>query len=161
FSFHLTPSFDRRNVTRIPISSRLKRNLRMLWNWFTPVSRRLSQPRRASLRLSLEPLETRETPTVNLLSQFDGTNNTGCYPPDTNAAVGPNYVVETVNESLAIYNKSTGSLVSSQTLKSFFGANFDSNGGSGMFDPSVMYDEQSGRFIIEVAVNDSAAHKSY
>jgi hypothetical protein len=68
-------------------------------------------------------------------------------------------VVETVNETLAIYNKSTGAFISSQTLQSFFSGFV--TGSIGMFDPTVMYDEAAGRFIVEAAVKDSTNSKSY
>jgi hypothetical protein len=69
-------------------------------------------------------------------------------------------VVETVNETLAIYDKATGTRLSSQTLQGLF-SGFDTGGSAGLFDPSVMYDEQAGRFVIEAADNDSANHKAY
>jgi hypothetical protein len=88
-----------------------------------------------------------------------GVNGTGWYPPDTSLAVGPGHVVETVNETLAIFNKSTGALISSQTLQSFFSGFV--TGSNGMFDPSVMYDEGAGRFVVEAAVKDPTNSKSY
>jgi hypothetical protein len=105
-------------------------------------------------------LEERVTLSVTMGSSFMGENNTGWYPPDTNLAVGPSHVVEIVNETLAIYNKSTGAFVSSQTLPSLF-SGFDTGGSAGTFDPSVMYDEQAGRFVLVDMVNDSANHKAY
>src|SRR5438552_616890 len=73
-----------------------------------------------SFRPRVEALEDRLVPAVNLLGSATGLNNTGWYPPDTGVAAGPNHVVETVNERLGIYNKSTGALVSSQDLSSLF-----------------------------------------
>jgi hypothetical protein len=105
-------------------------------------------------------LEDRVLPSITVLSGFNGMNNTGWYPPDTNLAVGPTQVVEVVNQTLAIYNKSTGALVSQQSLPSLF-SGFDTSGSTGVFDPSVFFDEQAGRFVVEAAVNDSAAHKAY
>jgi hypothetical protein len=105
-------------------------------------------------------LEERIALSTTLGASYGGDSGTGWYPPDTNAAAGPNYVVETVNETLAIYNKSTGALVSSEKLSALF-SGFDTGGSSGTFDPSVMYDDASGRFVIVDMVNDSANHKSY
>jgi hypothetical protein len=117
----------------------------------------------ARRRLALKPaalcLEERLTLSTTLGTSFIGDNGTGWYPPDTNLAVGPSHVVETVNETLAIYNKSTGALISSQTLQNFFSGYVQ--GSIGMFDPSVMYDEAAGRFIVEAAVKDSTNSKSY
>ena len=80
--------------------------------------------------------------------------------PTRTRPVGPSHIVEAVNETLAIYNKSTGALISSQTLQNLF-SGFDADGGSGMFDPSVMYDEGAGRFVLVDMVNDSANHLAY
>jgi hypothetical protein len=57
-------------------------------------------------------LESRLTPTVTFTTGFAGMVNTGWAPPDPSVAVGPNHVLESVNESYAIYNKSTGALLS-------------------------------------------------
>src|SRR5262249_21630100 len=40
-----------------------------------------------------------------------GTFTVNSAPPDTNAAVGPNHVVETVNTDLAVFSKTTGAIV--------------------------------------------------
>jgi hypothetical protein len=98
--------------------------------------------------------------TASLASNFIGMNGTGWYSPDTNLAVGPSHVLEAVNEALAIYDKATGARLSSRTLQSLF-SGFDPNGGAGMFDPSVMYDDQAGRFVLVDMVNDLANHKAY
>src|SRR5260221_7868447 len=112
------------------------------------MSRKVRSPKRCSNRtvLQVERLEVRTVPTVTLSGGFTGMNNTGWTPPDTNLAVGPSQVVETVNESLAIFDKATGTRLSQQTLTSLF-AGFDA--GSGPFDPSGIYDEQARRFVIE------------
>jgi hypothetical protein len=103
-------------------------------------------------------LEDRTVPTVTLLSSNSGMVNTGWNPPDPSLAAGPNHIVETVNESYAIYAKSTGTLVSKTALTSLF-TGLDTTGGE--FDPCVMYDDQAGRFVIESQVDDSANHRSY
>ena len=78
-------------------------------------------------------------------SNFDGTDffgsNCGCLPPDTNAAVGPAYVVETVNVQIRTLDKTTGSIVADQSLASFIGA---SSGG----DPYVVYDDIANRWYV-------------
>ena len=53
-------------------------------------------------------------------SGTDLNNNCGCLPPDTNAAVGGNYVVETVNTEIVVYDKSTGAELFSETLDSLY-----------------------------------------
>jgi hypothetical protein len=72
----------------------------------------------------------------------------GSAPPDPNAAAGPNYIVEYVNNnSFSIYNKS-GGFVSITYMDSFFG--FQTGG-----DGHVIYDENSGRFAIEILGTNS------
>src|SRR5262245_22440429 len=93
------------------------------------------------------------------MSNFDGIGNgvTGpggtftvnSAPPDTNAAVGPNHIVETVNTDLAVFNKTTGAIVFGpvpiNTLWSGFGGGcqVDNDG-----DPIVTYDRLANRWII-------------
>src|SRR5260370_41366932 len=124
------------------------------------MSRKVRSAKRCSNRpvLQVERLEVRTVPTVTLSAGFTGMSNTGWTPPDTNLAVGPSRVVETVNESLAIYDKAAGTLLSQEALTSLF-AGFAA--GSGPFDPSVLYDEQAGRFVVEAAVDDSGNHKAF
>ncbi|HEX4644423.1 MAG TPA: hypothetical protein VH598_02330, partial [Verrucomicrobiae bacterium] len=67
----------------------------------------------------------------------------GVAPPDPNAAVGPNHIVEYVNTSanINIYNKS-GNFISSMNGDTFFG--FPTGG-----DGHVIYNENTGRFAVE------------
>ncbi len=46
---------------------------------------------------------------------FNG-SNCGCLPPDTNAAVGGNYVVETVNVEIRVFDKTTGNILMDEPL---------------------------------------------
>ena len=73
-------------------------------------------------------------------------------------AAGPNHVVETVNSTLAIFNKATGALVSKQTLATLFSGLVQ---GNGQYDPSVLYDDQAGRFVVEAQVSDGPNLKAY
>src|SRR5262245_16704373 len=54
-------------------------------------------------------LENRTLLSVNIGSVFEGVDyngsNCGCYPPDPNAAVGNNDVVELVNTQIRVYDK--------------------------------------------------------
>ncbi len=104
-------------------------------------------PRAGRTRLHVELLENRTLMTVNLGVHATGLGFTGAVPPDTNGAVGPNHYVEAVNLTLGIYNKSTGALVQSKTLQSFF----TSLGGIlSMSDPVVVYDNLAGKFAVGV-----------
>src|SRR5262249_5670572 len=86
-------------------------------------SRLVCRPFALRARLELELLEDRIFPSVTVGTNFGGltfATTLLATPPDTQAAVGPSYVVEAVNANLAIYNKATGTRVSSQALSSFF-----------------------------------------
>src|SRR5262245_42433709 len=82
---------------------------------------------------------------------FEGVNNiNGVYPPDTNGDVGPNHYMQWVNESYAIYNKTTGALVlgplAGNTLFSDASRTphcAATNDG----DPVVLYDQHAGRWL--------------
>jgi len=88
------------------------------------------------------------------LSHFAGMNfnqNGAGWPPDTCGDVGINYYVQAVNVSIGIYNKSTGSVVSTTTFDDFFegsavtGTPCDEDN---MGDPIVLYDQYAQRWII-------------
>jgi autotransporter-associated beta strand protein len=114
-----------------------------------------SQP--ARFRPRLTPLEDRTLPSVTLLQSVAGLNSNvpgsqGLEPPDTDAAAGPNHVVEIVNNSLRFYDKA-GSVLSTQTLANFFAPLSPAN----QSDPYVLFDDgvsnasgPAGRFIISV-----------
>ncbi len=78
---------------------------------------------------------------------FDGVDSVtagGWYPPDTEGAVGLNHFVEITNSHLDIYQKAApNTRVKSVTLASFFGYTTQS-----LFDPRVIYDAVSNRWII-------------
>ena len=69
-------------------------------------------------------------------------------PPDTNASVGATQVVEWVNESFAVFNKTTGALVygpaAGNTLWAGFGGGCQTNNDG---DPIVHYDRIANRWI--------------
>ncbi len=78
-------------------------------------------------------------------------------PPDTHAATGPNSIVEVTNGHVGIYNK-TGGLIAggdsgggAVTLNGFCGIAL------GCFDPKVIYDQFSGRFVAVVLEGKTSA----
>lgn len=72
---------------------------------------------------------------------FEGTGDNGTYiPPDTNGAVGTTHIVNAVNGTVRITNRS-GTHVSTVTLDAFFG-------GSGAFDPRTRYDRLRDRWVL-------------
>lgn len=82
----------------------------------------------------------------------NGTFTVQVAPPDTNAAVGATQVVETVNLSYAVFNKTTGSVAAGPISINHLWNGVDSscsNGGN-LSDPMVLYDQQSGRWVVEI-----------
>jgi Bacterial Ig-like domain (group 2)/PKD domain len=130
----------------------------MLNLWQRLINRRSSSSqacrrntKRPSVRLELIRLEDRVTPSVSVLSSFQGMNYgnaPGSVPPDTIAAVGPSEVIETVNTSIAIYNKIGGTPILNPTSLSTF---FQSVGPIHTLSDSVVaYDELNGKFFVGV-----------
>ncbi|MCP4148466.1 MAG: hypothetical protein GY757_12035 [bacterium] len=112
---------------------------------------------------------TRGTKAVSSpIKSFSGmnlTSNGSGWPPDTTGDVGSTYFVQAVNSSMAIYNKSTGTLVSATTFDNFFGGSgisgtpcdSENNG-----DPLVLYDRYNQRwFVLDFAWDSSQNDGSY
>src|SRR5215469_1656575 len=109
-------------------------------------------PRTADVQRSAA-VTTNDVPSFG--QNFEGVGNlNGVFPPDTNMAVGPNDVVQTVNFSFAVYSKQGSTLLGPETLGTLwqgFGGACDpsadpsaANGG----DVVALYDEQANRFIV-------------
>lgn len=75
----------------------------------------------------------------------------GLMPPDTMGAVGPNYIVETINTTMTIFDKS-GNLISRETLNDFFTA-AGAPSPTTLFDPRAIYDPTTNRWFL-TAIND-------
>ncbi len=90
---------------------------------------------------------------VQIGQSFDGVHflesNCFCLPPDTNAAVGNGFVVETVNTQIRVFDKATASILLDEPLSVFFGA---TSGG----DPYVVYDDTADRWYV-VAFDSTAS----
>ena len=81
-----------------------------------------------------------------LSTNFTGSSdNLNFIPPDTMGAVGPSHLMETLNGTVTYFNKSSGAQISSGTLNAFW-----TNRPLGLttFDPKVVYDQHSSRFIV-------------
>jgi uncharacterized repeat protein (TIGR01451 family) len=115
--------------------------------------------RRAPHRPCVEALEDRTLLAVSVLNNAGSGysalsfNQSGGYvPPDTCGAAGPSAYVETVNQEVALYAaKGTGAGAVTDSLAHFLfttGGLSRADGGSGLSDPIVSYDEKIGRFII-------------
>ncbi len=110
-----------------------------------------TRARRAeSVSLRLLHLESRCLPTVGVLGGSNGLDfnaSGGAEPPDTEVAAGPAYVVETVNSTVAFYNKATGAQVFQQDLVHFFTA-LGKISQADLTDSLVTYDDLAGRFLV-------------
>jgi len=80
-------------------------------------------------------------------ARFPGISFTGWFPPDVSMAVGTTHVVQVTNSSVGFFNKSTGALEFAQVLD---GTGFFSgqNVGTFTFDPRVIFDPDTNRFIL-------------
>jgi hypothetical protein len=85
------------------------------------------------------------------LQSFEGLNYACCgsgWPPDTNGDVGPTYYIQTVNTSIGIFDKASGTQLSAVSFDSFFNipgtaCDNDNNG-----DPIALYDPLADRWLV-------------
>jgi hypothetical protein len=84
-------------------------------------------------------------------SSFDGMSFAGDagagWPPDPNADVGPNHIVETVNTSIGIFDKS-GTKLTSVTFDSLFTGTNTPCDAANQGDPVALYDPFGDRYIV-------------
>lgn len=73
-------------------------------------------------------------------------------PSDATADVGPTAIVETVNDALAIFDRSGSVLYGPVPFSQFFQGLFGCGAGSGHSDPVVRYDRLADRWVIAVSV---------
>jgi len=78
-------------------------------------------------------------------------------PPDPTVAAGPNHVIAVVNSTIDIYNKA-GGLVLESSMASWF-ASLTPPGGP--FDPKVVYDAQSGHWMIIALSSDFTSQAAF
>jgi len=87
----------------------------------------------------------------------------GAEPPDTQIAVGPTRILEMVNSTGRIFDRTGAAVTSPFLLSDFFVVSFWSNnffGGEPMTpaDPRVLYDASTGRWYATVVVYDPVAN---
>jgi len=94
----------------------------------------------------------------NLTRSFEGHSATGYIPPDPIIAAGSSYIVSCVNSEIIFYNKSGKQLLRTTATKFFASA-----GTSGLllFDPWVIYDEWTNRFMILFAAKNDTQKLNY
>jgi len=99
-----------------------------------------------------------QVPLVSIANNlnFEGVHiRDGIAPPDTNASVGANQVVEVVNVSFQVFSKSTGHSVFGPTEISHIFSGFPGVCGSGSdyTDPIVLYDKAAGRWLVTIVAS--------
>jgi hypothetical protein len=92
---------------------------------------------------------------------FAGMNDTGWDPPDPHVAAGPNQIVEVVNSTIGIFDKTTGAVLL-QSTGGFWFQNTSPPPPSGfIYDPKVVYDPNGGHFIILFLCTNDVNKSSY
>ncbi len=74
-------------------------------------------------------------------------DTSGVIPPDSMGSVGLNHIVEMINGAFAIYDKSTGNLVSRISLDQFWLSAGLPNVQAGSFDPRIIFDPTTNRWF--------------
>ena len=96
-------------------------------------------------------LQTANGPTAmpGTLLNFEGVNNVdGVHPPDTNGEVGKDHYVQMVNLSMAVYSKTTGSLLYGPFHPNDLWPQSDICRIRNDGDPVVLYDQAADRWLI-------------
>jgi len=96
-------------------------------------------------------------PAQSFLAQLDHPRNgttTSFIPPDTAGAVGPTRLMSTLNSNYVIQDRS-GAVLASVSMSTFWA----SVGAAEPFDPRVLYDPYSGRWLV-AAVSDAGLASS-
>jgi len=90
---------------------------------------------------------------------FDAGGYSGWIPPDTQLAVGPEYIIEAVNSGFSVYSKG-GSLERSYTnFESFVSLPSPWNGFC--YDPRLIYSNEYGKYLMMIMGRDDTNLKSY
>ncbi|MEJ7737899.1 MAG: hypothetical protein WKF97_10770 [Chitinophagaceae bacterium] len=97
-------------------------------------------------------------PPVNC--SFEAIPSTGWIPPDCVCAAGPSHIVVAVNSEFRIYNK-TGGFLRRTPAGTFFSPALPNNPNVKVFDPRIVYDDYSNRFLMIYAATQSAPARSW
>ncbi len=105
------------------------------------------------------PLAVSPAPILNYVGLQDSVavgTGTSFIPPNTNAAVGLTKVMVTLSNNICIKTKSTGAVLSTVSLESFW----TSTGASGVFYPKIDYDPYNDRWIFIAMSNIATSNSS-
>ncbi len=87
--------------------------------------------------------------------RFDGISSPGYAPSDSNMAIGPNHIVETVNVQFAVYNKSGAILAGPTNILTVF-APLGGLCSNTYGDPVVLYDRPADRWVLSIIGNSGS-----
>ena len=97
---------------------------------------------------------------ASLTTTFAGIGPTGSFPPDSIFAAGPSHLVQMVNRSFRITDKSGGTLFE-QTFSNWWANVTNTSGALAPFEPKVLYDQFSGRWIMLTVNRDTVQGIAY
>ncbi|MFA5418612.1 MAG: hypothetical protein WC341_09150, partial [Bacteroidales bacterium] len=87
------------------------------------------------------------------IMNFEG-QNSPYYPPDANASVGPNHIMQTVNTTYAIWNKAGTQVVAPTAMNTLFAGVPGGNNNDG--DPLILFDSQADKWLaVEFSISGS------
>jgi hypothetical protein len=109
-----------------------------------------------------DPVQQNSTPTAAAavaLGQFEGLGegypgySVTAIPADPNIAVGPNHIVQWVNNDFVVFNKQGGQVQAPVADSTFWGDLSPCYQGGGFSDPIIQYDRAADRWVVaEVAI---------
>lgn len=141
-------------LTGVPAAVEAKRKAVAQHNSNAPTAQQLLTERGTGVAANVAPN------TSGLVNSFQGQGDTcGCQPPDMALAASPNWVLQGVNTSFAVYSTS-GSLQSGwpKTAQAFFGIPNTSCGTTPFLsDPRAFYDPNDQRFFVAMLEVEGAA----
>lgn len=91
-------------------------------------------------------------------ARFPGISATGWIPPDPTIAVGPTYIVETVNGAIAFFDKAGNKVFQQSDSNTGFWSGMGA--GAFIFDPKVFYDHIAKRYVVIELEQDDATTTS-
>jgi hypothetical protein len=96
------------------------------------------------------------SPAQSFLAQLDSARNgtsTSFIPPDTAGAVGPTRLMSTLNSNYVVQDRADGKVLASVSMATFWA----SLGAAMPFDPRVLYDPYSGRWLVAAVTDPGSA----
>ena len=122
---------------------------------------RVAPPLRA-VPPTVEPYDAAQRSNDDVLWSFDGIDRSQAvlFPPDTNIAVGPQYVVEVVNSGFSVFTKDGVAVRPYLTFDSFLDGSFPEGWNGYTFDPRIVFDPTHEKFVMLVLGKDEATQTS-